>query len=212
MPWLSPRKSKKSEEPPHEQAPEDSSDDVPKERNSFLEALKFFGGMAATVLVTGMVVEKSKAFLGKLTTRGKYVNVTVYEGDSLGSLVTKYVGDYTDENLKKILKINKKQLQDGDLLQPGTVLRIPDNRKTELATAEKDWWKRRARKSGKTVSPTKSAEPVVDTEDLNKDFEKLQKEEKKALKFPWQKKAEPIKEEPLPPMVKGDVQLLQDRW
>jgi hypothetical protein len=66
MPGLSPRKSKTFEE-----APEDSSDDVPKARNSFLEAIKFFGGMAATVLVTGMVVEKSKAFLGKLTTRGK---------------------------------------------------------------------------------------------------------------------------------------------
>ena len=37
----------------------------------------------------------------------QFITVTLEEGDTLGGLVTKYVGDYTDENIAKIQKMNK---------------------------------------------------------------------------------------------------------
>ena len=41
----------------------------------------------------------------------------------------KYVGEYSEENLELIQKMNKKTLKDINFVQPGDVLKIPDNRK-----------------------------------------------------------------------------------
>uniref|UniRef100_A0A7S0REQ4 LysM domain-containing protein n=1 Tax=Pyramimonas obovata TaxID=1411642 RepID=A0A7S0REQ4_9CHLO len=156
-----------SQEAGSDRVPEGDDDEG---MGGFLEFFKFVGSIAATVLVTGWIVEKSKT---AFKPRGKYITVTLEDGDTLGGLVTKYVGDYTDENIMKIQKINKKQIKDMDLLQPGMVLRIPDNRRTELATAEKDWWKRRANTGSAPEMPT--VDSWVDETALNKEFENLEK-------------------------------------
>ena len=41
----------------------------------------------------------------------------------------RYVGDYTEANVELLRSMNKKKLADVDLVQPGTVLVVPDNRR-----------------------------------------------------------------------------------
>lgn len=45
------------------------------------------------------------------------------------STVSRYVGDYTERNVELLRALNKEKLRDIDLVQPGTVLVVPDNRK-----------------------------------------------------------------------------------
>ena len=42
--------------------------------------------------------------------------------------MVRYVGDYTDDNVKLLKRLNRSTLKDVDLLQPGQELIVPDNR------------------------------------------------------------------------------------
>ena len=53
------------------------------------------------------------------------IEVVVGPGDSLGHLVCKYVGDYTEENLERVRELNKASIADLELLSPGMVLVLP---------------------------------------------------------------------------------------
>ena len=77
--------------------------------------------------------------------RGPTTTVTLREGETVGDLVVTYVGDYTERNLSLLRSMNRGKLDDLDLVQPGTVLRVPDNRRNiyepeseaDLATSDK---------------------------------------------------------------------------
>ena len=75
-----------------------------------------------------------------LSSRRKTIEVTLGEGQTVGELVCKYVGEYTEENLRVALDMNKDRIDDIDFVQPGTVIRLPDNRRPKLATPEAEWW------------------------------------------------------------------------
>ena len=66
--------------------------------------------------------------------------MTLGEGQTVGELVCKYVGEYTEENLRVALDMNKDRIDDIDFVHPGTVIRLPDNRRPKLATPEAEWW------------------------------------------------------------------------
>lgn len=75
-----------------------------------------------------------------LPSRRKTIEVTLGEGQTVGELVCKYVGEYTEENLRVTLDMNKDRIDDPDFVRPGTVIRLPDNRRPKLATPEAEWW------------------------------------------------------------------------
>ena len=75
-----------------------------------------------------------------LSSRRKTIEVTLGEGQTVGELVCKYVGEYTEENLRVTLDMNKDRIDDPDFVRPGTVIRLPDNRRPKLATPEAEWW------------------------------------------------------------------------
>ncbi|KAK3276158.1 hypothetical protein CYMTET_15753 [Cymbomonas tetramitiformis] len=83
------------------------------------------------------------------------LEIVVKEGDTVGDIITQYVGDYTVDNLRKVTNLNKKTVPHLDFIRAGDVIVVPDNRRPELATAEADWWRRRARSGD-----------IEDTEDL----------------------------------------------
>lgn len=134
--------------------------------------------------------------------RPRTITVELTEGDTLGYLVTKYVGDYTDLNLDTIKKLNKGALFDVDFLQPGDKLIIPDNRRQqELATAEADWWRRRAR-SGllkQSTGPVSADTPDEEPEEKKKG--------KSNISWGFGKRKETAPEEP-----KNKIKLIQDEW
>mmetsp|Transcript_19794 Transcript_19794/g.37771 ORF Transcript_19794/g.37771 Transcript_19794/m.37771 type:complete len:188 (+) Transcript_19794:298-861(+) len=141
----------------------------------------------------------------KIETRQRVITVVLQQGDTIGDLITKYVGDYTESNLELVHKLNKRTIPDIDLLSPGVSLKIPDNRKPELATAEAEWWRLRAR-SGMLIE-------YADPEDLDDDFEMF--EEPKTTKYTTKPKPAKgwwgqAKEPEVDP--NNSAKLLQDRW
>ena len=66
------------------------------------------------------------------------IEVVVGSGDSLGHLVCKYVGDYTEENLERVRELNKASIADLELLSPGMVLVLPRMITLNEAQAEAD--------------------------------------------------------------------------
>jgi hypothetical protein len=71
----------------------------------------------------------------------KTVEVTLQSGQTIGELVCEYTGEYTEENLALTQRLNRGKLEDLDFVQPGTKIKLVDNRKPKLATAEAEWWK-----------------------------------------------------------------------
>ena len=79
----------------------------------------------------------------RLPQRRKTVEVTLGEGQTVGELVCKYVGEYTEENMNLTREMNRGRLDDLDFVVPGTVIKLADNRKPKLATPEAEWWNER---------------------------------------------------------------------
>ena len=71
----------------------------------------------------------------------------------------KYVGEYTEENLRVALDMNKDRIDDIDFVQPGTVIRLPDNRRPKLATPEAEWWDGRGMGAAAGKPPRAPREP-----------------------------------------------------
>jgi len=159
--------------------------------------------VVAGVIVGGFIVREVVKHKGTLSkgskSKGATISIRLREGDTLGGLITKYLGDYTEKNVNIVRKLNKKHIQDIDFLEPGMIVKIPDNRVPELATAEADWWKRRARSLA--LSETN---PSLDK--VNEDFQKweMEDEKKSSRKQRWGKKKQ---QEP-----ENKIKLLQDEW
>ena len=66
--------------------------------------------------------------------KGPKITVVVGEGQTLGDIVVKYVGDYTDATVSQIAKENK--LKDANMITVGQSLVVTDNRQIEVAAAE----------------------------------------------------------------------------
>ena len=99
-----------------------------------------------------------------LSSRRKTIEVTLGEGQTVGELVCKYVGEYTEENLRVALDMNKDRIDDIDFVQPGTVIRLPDNRRPKLATPEAEWWDGRGMGAAAREAPegaTGASEPGI---------------------------------------------------
>ena len=106
-----------------------------------------------------------------LSSRRKTIEVTLGEGQTVGELVCKYVGEYTEENLRVALDMNKDRIDDVDFVQPGTVIRLPDNRRPKLATPEAEWWDGRGMGAAAREAPegaTGASEPGIAPADVNR--------------------------------------------
>ena len=106
-----------------------------------------------------------------LSSRRKTIEVTLGEGQTVGELVCKYVGEYTEENLRVALDMNKDRIDDVDFVQPGTVIRLPDNRRPKLATPEAEWWDGRGMGAAAREAPegaTGASEPGIAPADNNR--------------------------------------------
>ena len=66
--------------------------------------------------------------------KGPKITVVVGEGQTLGDIIVKYVGDYTDATVSQIAKENK--LKDANMITVGQSLVVTDNRQIEVAAAE----------------------------------------------------------------------------
>ena len=66
--------------------------------------------------------------------KGPKITVVVGEGQTLGDIVVKYVGDYTDATVSQIAKENK--LKDANMITVGQSLVVTDNRQIEVAAAK----------------------------------------------------------------------------
>jgi hypothetical protein len=92
----------------------------------------------------------------------KTVEVTLQSGQTVGELVCAYTGEYTEENLALTQRMNRGKLEDLDFVQPGTKIRLIDNRKPKLATAEAEWWKNK--ENGGSVETTTKKKKKGDAE------------------------------------------------
>ena len=81
--------------------------------------------------------------------RRKTVEVTLLEGQTVGELMCQYTGEFTEENIDTVARLNK-NLKDLDFVRPGTVIRLVDNRAPKLATPEAEWWSARGMGAGAT--------------------------------------------------------------
>lgn len=81
--------------------------------------------------------------------RRKTVEVTLLEGQTVGELMCRYTGEFTEENINTVAQLNK-NLKDLDFVRPGTVIRLVDNRAPRLATPEAEWWSARGMGAGAT--------------------------------------------------------------
>jgi hypothetical protein len=88
------------------------------------------------------------------------VEVTLGEGQTVGELVCKYVGEYTEENMNLTREMNRGRLDDLDFVVPGTVIKLADNRKPKLATPEAEWWNER----GMGAAPREAAGAAMDVD------------------------------------------------
>ena len=79
--------------------------------------------------------------------RRKTVEVTLLEGQTVGELMCQYTGEFTEENIDTVARLNK-NLKDLDFVRPGTVIRLVDNRAPKLATPEAEWWSARGMGAG----------------------------------------------------------------
>jgi hypothetical protein len=99
------------------------------------ELFSFVAGCAAgAVLIAGTAIVRhscaeSSGGSGtrKKQSKGPKVKVAIQEGETLGDILVKYVGDYTEDNLNMIKKLNK-DIKDLDLIQPGQVIEVIDLR------------------------------------------------------------------------------------
>lgn len=79
--------------------------------------------------------EKKSVFHGRnrrstrRSSRSPTIEVTLQEGQTLGDVVVKYVGNFTQENLDEVMKLNKGKLENLDCVLPGDTITVPDNRK-----------------------------------------------------------------------------------
>jgi hypothetical protein len=96
----------------------------------------------------------------RLPQRRKTVEVTLGEGQTVGELVCKYVGEYTEENMNLTREMNRGRLDDLDFVVPGTVIKLADNRKPKLATPEAEWWNER----GMGAAPREAAGAAMDVD------------------------------------------------
>lgn len=107
-----------------------------KEANPAL--FSFVTGCAAgAVILVGTTLAKNNNLLpssgckkGKKKPSGPKIKITVKEDQTLGDILVKYVGDYTDANVKQLAKENK--LSNVDLILPGQVLVVTDNRQIDV--------------------------------------------------------------------------------
>ena len=111
-----------------------------------------------------------------LSSRRKTIEVTLGEGQTVGELVCKYVGEYTEENLRVALDMNKDRIDDIDFVRPGTVIRLPDNRRPKLATPEAEWWDGRGMGAAAREAPegaTGASEPGIAPADATADDDRV---------------------------------------
>ena len=50
------------------------------------------------------------------------IELVIGSGDTLGDIVCKYVGDYTEENINRVRELNRGHIADVEILSPGMVL------------------------------------------------------------------------------------------
>ena len=107
-----------------------ASDFVTSEANRPL-VVAFVGGAftAGVVAVAGARLGPADGALaagsgrrGGRSRRPKTITVELRENETLGDLVVRYVGDYTDTNVNRVLRLNK-DIKDPGLLQPGQRIR-----------------------------------------------------------------------------------------
>ena len=99
--------------------------------------------------------------------RRKTVEVTLLEGQTVGELMCQYTGEFTEENIDTVARLNK-NLKDLDFVRPGTVIRLVDNRAPKLATPEAEWWSARGMGAGATeAGATALDETEVFSEEKN---------------------------------------------
>jgi len=115
-----------------------------KLRNETPELFAFVVGCTAgAILLAGTAIVRANcdgeapkfsldAFRPKKKKNSPKIKVTVQEGETLGDIVVKYVGDYTEDNIKSIKKLNRK-IKDIDLLQVGQEIEVYDNREIEVS-------------------------------------------------------------------------------
>merc|ERR1711977_246657 len=188
-----------------------------KSRNP--ELFSFVAGCAAgAVLIAGTAIVRhscaeSSGGSGtrKKQPKGPKVKVAIQEGETLGDILVKYVGDYTEDNLNMIKKLNK-EIKDLDLIQPGQVIEVIDLRGLEeseesavpasapatkvVPKAEKQKQKKKKKKesSSKKQAVEKSKKkPAPQKKKGGDDVKEAKKEEKKRTSFWGRKKTPPTK-------------------
>merc|ERR1712087_965798 len=169
------------------------------------ELFSFVTGVTVgTIVIVGTALVKlSKAECSPLKMRAKKgprVTVFVEEDQTLGDILVKYVGDYTEENLKEVQRLNKGKLKNLDLINVGLELVVPDNR--EIAEAPV--------KEVKAIEEVKTeVAPVVQKKKETAPVKKQQKQEPKSKspqKEDSKKKAKKDKPAKAPKSTKPDKQ------
>ena len=62
---------------------------------------------------------------GGLQVESGSIELVIGSGDTLGDIVCKYVGDYTEENINRVRELNRGHIADVEILSPGMVLTLP---------------------------------------------------------------------------------------
>jgi len=188
-----------------------------KSRNP--ELFSFVAGCAAgAVLIAGTAIVRhscaeSSGGSGtrKKQPKGPKVKVAIQEGETLGDILVKYVGDYTEDNLNMIKKLNK-EIKDLDLIQPGQVIEVIDLRGLEeseeaavpasapatkvVPKAEKQKQKKKKKESSskkQAVEKSKKKPAPQKKPKAGDDVKEAKKEEKKRTSFWGRKKTPPTK-------------------
>jgi len=136
-------------------------------------------GTNLNLCLPGSSCSKSKGG-AKKRSNGPKIKVTVQEDQTLGDILVKYVGDYTEANVSQIVKDNK--LKNANLILPGQVLLVTDNRQIEAKVATP----RSTATQAPAAAPAKVTKPA-------KEEKKPKQAKKKARKTAQRKRQAPAK-------------------
>jgi len=149
------------------------------------ELFSFVAGCAAgVVLIAGTAImkhscaESNSGGFGTRKKKVKKVKVAVQEGETLGDILVKYVGDYTEENLNMIKKLNK-DIKDMDFIQPGQEVTVVDLRGLEEEEKKKEKEKA-ATKSSSAKQVEKQKQNKKGSSSSSSTKKKAKKDSKKA--------------------------------
>eukprot|EP00213_Chloropicon_mariensis_P004816 CAMPEP_0197476798 /NCGR_PEP_ID=MMETSP1309-20131121/10389_1 /TAXON_ID=464262 /ORGANISM="Genus nov. species nov., Strain RCC998" /LENGTH=259 /DNA_ID=CAMNT_0043017347 /DNA_START=140 /DNA_END=919 /DNA_ORIENTATION=- len=165
--------------------------------------------LVATALVRRAALQSEECATTPSISRTKKktpkIKVAVQEGETLGDIMVRYVGDYTDDNVKLLKRLNRSTLKDVDLLQPGQELIVPDNRELpEEPTPQPPVIAEKVKAPREKTEPKKRpSKPQKVVKEKKKEVKKEEKKEKKKVVEKKKKGKKEDKEEPKKEEKKG---------